>query len=98
MILRKKMDCVLFGLLLVIGALAIVLISVSWETFKMPKRPCKEQPQCTLHSYSILDNGWKCKDAEGPCRLNRFCVVMHGCKGGSNLGCWDEKGPCVSAI
>ena len=98
MILRKKMDCVLLGLLLVIGALAVVLIGVSWETFKVPKRPCKEHSQCKLHAYSILDNGWRCKDAEGPCHLNRFCVAMRGCKGGPNLGCFDKKGACVSAI
>ncbi len=92
------MDCILIGLLLVIGAVAVSLIGISWETFKIPKRACKDTPQCTLHAYSILDNGWTCHDKDGPCNLNRFCVVMRGCKGGSNLGCFDKKGPCVSAI
>ena len=92
------MDCIWLVLLLVIGVLAVVLSGVSWETFKVPKRSCKEYPQCKLHSYSILDNGWACKDSEGPCRLDRFCVVMRGCKGGPNLGCWDKKGACVSPI
>lgn len=92
------MDCVLLGLLLVIGVCAVVLVGVSWETFKVSKRPCKDSPACIPDPYRILNNGWRCSDDEGPCHLNRFCVVMRGCKGGANLGCWDKKGPCVSAI
>jgi len=93
------MDCIFLGLLLVIGALlAVLLIGVSFETFKAPKRSCNSHPQCNLHSYSILDNGWMCKDSSGPCRLTRFCVSMYGCKGGPNLGCFDKKGACVSGV
>ena len=92
------MDCRLLGFLLIIGAFAVFLISTATETFKVPARPCMARPQCKLHSYSILDNGWRCKDSEGPCHLNRFCVSMYGCKGGFNLGCFDNHGPGVSGM
>ena len=92
------MDCILLGFLLVIGAFVVFLIGTSLERFKVPKRPCMAHPQCKLHSYSILDNGWRCKDSEGPCQLDRFCVSMYGCKGGPNLGCFDNQGACVSGV
>ena len=92
------MNCLFLGMAVVIGVLVVVLMNVTWERFKVPKRSCMENPRCSLHSYSILDNGWMCKDSEGACHLDRFCVAMRGCKGGSNLGCFDKKGACVSPI